>query len=350
MRGFLTVDDAVSLVKDYMSAANTVTSTQELIDSGVIPELKGFKVKPGKVSDCVFGGYEGNPQLTTNDGRSLRLMFRTNRISTHDINRGEIPFKDQVLATNHNYMRKLVEPAIGSSQIDISGLGMNSTVTAAENLKTIPVEMVVRAFMAKSTTSTSLYVHYQNGEREFCGHKLPDDLKPNEKLPYLMDTPSTKDKHDLSVAPEYLFEHNICTPQQYTQIRNGALEAFGRVAGFLDAREIILMDTKTEHGVNSKGQIVGQDEYYTLDSSRYVLKDNYEAAMREGRDPISYSKQFARDMSIGENGYTPEQVVVIAVRYIMAIQKITGQPFRPDTRGRNQRIIEDTNLILRHVL
>jgi phosphoribosylaminoimidazole-succinocarboxamide synthase len=59
-------------------------------------------VLKGKVSDSVFG-----EALTTTDGRGLRLMFRNNRISTHDVNRGAIPFKDQVLAINHDHMRRL---------------------------------------------------------------------------------------------------------------------------------------------------------------------------------------------------------------------------------------------------
>jgi phosphoribosylaminoimidazole-succinocarboxamide synthase len=54
--------------------------------------------------------------------------------------------------------------------------------------------------MAESSTSTSLYQHWLSGEREFCGHKLPNNLSPNGKLPYLMDTPSTKAKNDESVT------------------------------------------------------------------------------------------------------------------------------------------------------
>ncbi|MBI2547084.1 MAG: phosphoribosylaminoimidazolesuccinocarboxamide synthase [Candidatus Aenigmarchaeota archaeon] len=350
MANLLTEKEVNDIVRESIDKVNTATPTQVLIDRGDMPKLKGYKVKPGKVSDSVFGGYEGNPPLNARDGTPLRIMFRTNRISTHDINRGEIPFKDQVLAYNHNFMRRIAEPAIGTSQFDIPKLAMNSTVIAAENLKTIMVEMVIRAYMAKSTTSTSLFVHYMNGKREFCGHKLNDGMVANQKLPYLMDTPSTKDKYDISVSPEYLFENGICTPEQYVQIRNGSLEAFGRVALFLLERGVLLVDTKTEHGINGKGHIVSQDELYTMDSSRFWLADDYEDAMRECRDPKSYSKQFARDMSQGDRGYTPEQQRVIAVRYITGIQNLTDQRFEPDTRPRNQRIVEDANLLLDYLL
>ena len=55
-------------------------------------------------------------------------------------------------------------------------------------------------------------------------------------------------------------------------------------------------------------------------------------------------------MSQGSQGYTPEQRRVIAVRYIMSIQNLTGQRFKPDIRPREQQMIEDTNLILDHLL
>src|SRR5690349_13556286 len=146
---YLTEEQALVLVDDYMAAEGSVSTTQEILDSGAIPELKGFTVRPGKVSDSIFGGHVSfkggdgraveaeNPPLVTTDGRPLRLMVRTQRISTHDINRGEIPFKDQILAANHNYMRRLVEPAIGTSQFDVPGLADNEVVIAAENLRII---------------------------------------------------------------------------------------------------------------------------------------------------------------------------------------------------------------------
>ena len=213
---FLTRDEVRKLVDKYMYFEDKIYSTQEILDSDAIHRLKGFKVKPGKVSDSIFGGkgshvdkstgqrveYE-NPPLETRDKNPLRIMVRTPRISTHDINRGEIPFKDQILATNHNYMRRMLAGTIGTSQFEVEGLPDNSIVVAAENLKQIPFENVLRVYMAKSSTSTSLYQHFIKGGREFCGHTLPDNLIANGQLPYIMDTPSTKsDEHDESVSPK----------------------------------------------------------------------------------------------------------------------------------------------------
>ena len=55
-------------------------------------------------------------------------------------------------------------------------------------------------------------------------------------------------------------------------------------------------------------------------------------------------------MSQGDRGYTPEQQKIIAVRYIIGIQHLTGQRFEPDVRPRDQRIAEDANLALAHLI
>ncbi len=367
---YLTIDEAKSLVEDSIAREGPITSTQELLDSGAVPKLKGYVVRPGKVSDSIYGGHvkftkkDGivveteNPTLESN-GTPLRLMVRTERISTHDINRGVIPFKDQILASNHNYMRKLLAPAFGTSQFDVPGLTDNAVVIAAEELKQLGFENVLRAYMAKSSTSTSLFQAYAvRGEREFAGHKLPEGLFTNGPLPYVMDTPSTKsDEHDETLAPAEMFKRGICTPEQYAQIRNGSIFAFGIISEFLRQKGLIAVDTKTEHGINRDGEIVSQDEIWTMDSSRFWLMDDYNAKMAkldsgeiDELNPKSYSKEFARGFSEGDKGYTDEQRVQIAVRYIEGIQHLLGKRFEPDLRPRDERVIDGLELIVKSFL
>jgi phosphoribosylaminoimidazole-succinocarboxamide synthase len=367
---FLSPDQAEEIVGKYLEHEGDISSTQEILDSGVIPRLKGYVVRPGKVSDSIFGGKGSfknksgeriefeNPQLLARDGAPLRIMVRTDRISTHDINRGSIPFKDQILALNHNYMRKMVAPFIGTSQLEVPGLADNSVVIAAEDLKQLGFEMVLRDFMAKSSTSTSLFQHYMKGERVFCGHKLPEGLIPNGSLPYIMDTPSTKsEEHDESLAPEEMFKRGICTLEQYSMIKEGALKAFSEVSWFLGDKGIIIADTKTEHGINKYGKIVSQDELFTMDSSRFWLREDYNQQMQllnEGKitelNPKSYSKEFARGFSEGEKGYTSEQRAAIAVRYIEGIQNLLGMRFAPNMEPRDGRVISGLQKIVEEVI
>ena len=118
---FMTAAEAMDIVGEYMAKEGDIVPTQEILDSGAVPRLKGYTVRPGKVSDSIFGGKGSyldkktekevefeNPPLDTKDGLGfvpagvpIRGMVRTERISTHDINRGHIPFKAQILAENH---------------------------------------------------------------------------------------------------------------------------------------------------------------------------------------------------------------------------------------------------------
>lgn len=344
-------------IRDLVSAhGNTVNvgrPVKQLIEDGDIPRLQGATVLEGKVSDSVF-----SDSLKTRDGQPIRLMFRNNRISTHDVNRGAIPFKDQVLAFNHDHMLQLVRRVLGSSQFEVAGLLPSSTVIPAENLELIMLENVLRLYNAESSTSTSLYQHWLAAKEQglevlnYAGHQLQvNELIPNGVLPYLLDTPSTKAKVDRTTDAQSLIADGVCTQEQYNQIRNSSLMAFGIVSQYLQERGMVLVDTKTEHGINSGGQIVAADELYTMDSSRFwKLDDDGELLTRDGK-PVSFSKEFARGMvKEKDQQFTEEQANEIAVRYIMGLQHLTGVDFAPDLRPRDERIVESTNLILDSLL
>ena len=337
------------LVASHGADVNQGRPIRQLINDGELPRLAGCTVLEGKVSDSVFGD-----SLKTASGKAVRLMFRNNRISTHDVNRGAIPFKDQVLAFNHDHMHRLVKPILGSSQFEVDGLSPASTVIPAENLNLLKIENVLRLYMAESSTSTSLYQHWlaakENGQTkmDYAGHQLDvTALEPNGRLPYLMDTPSTKEEVDKTTAVDYLIQDGVCTEEQYAQIRNASLMAFGIVTQYLSRRGMVLVDTKTEHGINAEGQIVSADELYTMDSSRFWAMDEDGALKTKDGKPVSFSKEFARGM-VKEKGqqFTDEQANEIAVRYIQGLQHLTGTTFAPDLRPRDQRIIESTNQIL----
>jgi phosphoribosylaminoimidazole-succinocarboxamide synthase len=353
MTNLLSEKEIRELVNEYGTRVNEGRSIKQIIADGDLPRLEGTIILEGKVSDSVFG-----ENLVTVDGKPIRLMYRGNRISTHDQNRGEIPFKDQVLAYNHDHMLNLVKGILGTSQIDIPGLKPTSTVIPAENLNLIKLENVLRMFMAESSTDTSLFKHWEKAKEKgsdkfyYAGHLLNvADLTPNGKLAYLMDTPSTKEANDRTVDPEILFKEGICTPAQYNQIRNASMMAFGVVSQYLREKGMVLVDTKTEHGINYIGQIVSADELYTMDSSRFwKLNDDGSIMTRDGK-PVSFSKEFARGM-VKKKGdiFNQEQSIEIAVRYIQGLQHLTGKPFQPDLRSRDERLIESTNLILDYLL
>ena len=349
----LSENEIRELVAENGARVNEGRPIKQIIEDGDIPRLAGCTVIEGKVSDSVFG-----EKLVTAKGQPIRMMYRNNRISTHDVNRGAIPFKDQVLATNHDHMLQLVEPVLGTSQFKVPGLQASSTVIPAENLKLIALENVLRLYNAESSTSTSLYQHWLKAKEEnkttlsYAGHEIDvEQLSVNGVLPYLMDTPSTKEKVDRTIDPQYLFDNGVCTPAQYNQIRNSSMMAFGMVSQYLAERGMILVDTKTEHGLNTEELIVAADELYTMDSSRFWRMDDSGKPLTRDGKPVSFSKEFARGMvKEKDQQFTAEQADEIAIRYIQGLQHLTGKAFDPDLRSRDQRIVESTNLILDHLV
>ena len=176
MGSLLSTEEIREIVNNYVTDSPPLLSTRALISK--IPELKDCKIQTGKVSDSIFQKNDGRILVTEND-TPARLMHRTPQISTHDITRGNIPLKDQALAINHNFLRKMVAPMIGTSQFEIDGLADNAVVIVAENLDPIGgkngFENVIRSHMAHSDTHTSLYYNYiTKGVRDFCGNILQE--------------------------------------------------------------------------------------------------------------------------------------------------------------------------------
>ena len=371
MSEYLTEEQAQDLAAEYCKLGEPI-KTQEIIDSGAVPELKGFTIISGKVSDSIRGGNftyydkkageeveaENPPMTLKSNGRDARGLVRTDRISTHDKERGPIPFKDQILAVGHNRMLERTKRAFGSSQVEIPGLKETAGIILAENMQVIPVEFVMRMYMAKSSTDTSMYQHYVvQGIREFCGHELPEGLVTNGKLPYLMDTPSTKDPvNDVSVSPEELVAQGYCTPEQYQIMKNMGIHGWGIADEVLRRKGLILVDTKLEFGIDSEGRIKVVDEVFTQDSSRFWKADNYDGQLEqlargeiETLAPISFSKELARGMAKGDDPFTEEEKIIIGGRYIVGAQHLQEEPFNPDMRPREERVIEGLQKIVEMV-
>ncbi len=349
---------ARELMEEYGPTVNEGRTIEELIRDNEIPRLneEDIETRKGKVTDSVFGENLKIEYLP------LRLMYRTNKVSTHDINRGTIPFKDQVLAVNHEFMRGLVGKTLGDPQFNILNLEPTSTVIPTVNLHMIMIESVLRKYMAESSTQTSLYQAWLRAKQDdlesfnYAGRDFKvSNLSPNGLLPFLLDSPSTKSEVDETISPEEVISRGICTEGDYTKIVNVGSQAFNLVADYLSESGLVLVDTKLEHGrIPSKiikSQIFGADELFTLDSSRFWrLDDSGNIEIGENGKPVSYSKEFVRGMEFDKRGLLkPEDEIRAGVRYIIGIQHIIGKEFKPDLRPRDERIVESTNMILKYL-
>jgi len=126
------------------------------LDATDFPEL-GAKYE-GKVRDCYV-----------KDGK--RVLIVTDRLSAFDVVLGTIPFKGQVLNQMAAFWFEATADLVPNHVINVP----DPSVMVARECQLLPVEFVMRAYMT-GVTSTSIWTHYQNGARSFCGHDLPDGI------------------------------------------------------------------------------------------------------------------------------------------------------------------------------
>lgn len=265
------------------------------------------------------------------DGR--RIIIASDRLSAFDLILAAIPFKGQVLTQTARYWFEATADICPNHVLDYP----DPNVVVGRRLDILPVEIVVRDYLA-GTTGTSILTLYKQGQREMYGVTLPDGLKDNQRLPHPIITPTTKaldGAHDAPLSPAQILETGLLTPEQWETLQSYAFGLFARGQQLAAERGLILVDTKYEFGVDAEGTIILADEIHTPDSSRYWIAQTYEARLAEGRRPDSFDKDFMRawvaercDPYREPIPEIPEEMILdTAAVYIQAFEAITGQTF-----------------------
>jgi len=214
-------------------------------------------------------------------------------------------------------------------------------VVVGKRLDILPVEIVVRGYLA-GTTSTSILTKYKAGERDMYGVHFPDGLRDNEQLAEPIITPTTKafdGGHDEPLSGARILEQGLLTEAQWTTVTRHALALFKRGQELSAKRGLILADTKYEFGTDADGNIILADEIHTPDSSRYWMAETYPTALANGTRPHSFDKDFIRawvaercDPYKDAIPAIPEDLVMQASDvYIHAYEMITGRTFDRST-------------------
>lgn len=276
--------------------------------------------------------YEGKVRDNySKDGK--RVIIVTDRLSAFDRVITLIPFKGQVLNQMAKFWFDQTKDIAENHVIEFP----DPNVVVAKECKAMPVEMIVRGYIT-GVTSTSIWTHYEKGERNFCGNALPDGLKKNQKLEKPILTPSTKAEyggHDESVSREQILASGVITAEQFDYMADVAMKLYLLGVEVAAKQGIILVDTKYEFGINPEGKIVLIDEIHTPDSSRFWFADEYEKRLASGEEQKKIDKEYLREW-LAERGFKGEgEVPVIpdeirvetARRYIEAYELITGQKF-----------------------
>jgi len=286
--------------------------------------------------DALGTKYEGKVRdnYSTKDGR--RYIVVTDRISAFDRVIGTLPLKGQLLTAMAAFWFDKTRDIAPNHMLSVPDPNVMECVECTP----LPVEMVVRSYVT-GVTSTSIWTHYAAGKREFCGHKLPEGMKKNQRLPAAILTPSTKAEkgdHDVSAAREEILRISKMPAAQFDEAAALAMSLFAAGAAHAKAQGLILVDTKYEFGVRPDGRIVVIDEIHTPDSSRYWFLDSYEERFSKGEEPESFDKEYVRRWLAGQ-GYKgdgptppiPDDIRVEASRrYIEAFERISGLPFQPN--------------------
>ena len=290
-----------------------------VLEDATIPELPNHY--RGKVRD--------NYDLP--DGR--RIIIASDRISAFDINLASIPLKGQVLTQTARFWFENTADICPNHIIEYP----DPNVAVCKKLTILPVEVVVRDYLA-GTTGTSILSLYKQGQREMYGIQLPDGMRDNQKLPQTIITPTTKafdGGHDEPLTANEIVERGLLSAERWQAVSDYALALFAKGREMAAARGLILVDTKYEFGIDVSFKDTATDEIYTPDSSRYWFAESYPQRFEVGERPESFDKDFVRSWVVARcDPYKdpvpeiPADVILETSKvYIDAYERITGQTF-----------------------
>lgn len=262
-----------------------------------------------------------------------RLFVTTDRLSAFDRIIAGVPYKGQVLNQLSAWWFEQTEDIVDNHIVSLP----DPHVTIARNASPLPVEVVVRSHIT-GVTDTALWTAYARGERTIYGHRLPDGLKKNERLPEPIITPTTKGdagEHDVPITCQAVADEGLVEPELWARVQEAALAVFERGMELGRDAGLILADTKYEFGLADDGTLLLIDEVHTPDSSRWWVASSYDERVDAGEEPESLDKEVVRRALAavdfrgdGEIPELPEDVwTATTARYVDAYERLTGESF-----------------------
>jgi phosphoribosylaminoimidazole-succinocarboxamide synthase len=296
-----------------------------------IPELPNPYF--GKVRDC----YDLAADASHPNGR--RILIASDRISAFDRILAAIPYKGQILTQIARFWFDRTADILPNHVLSYP----DPNVVIGQRLTILPVEVVVRGYLAGST-STSVLTQYKQGQRAMYGHVLPDGMRDNQILARPIITPTSKafdGDHDAPLTASDILSQGLLTADQWDEVSTAALALFARGQQMAAERGLILVDTKYEFGTDQNGKVLIADEIHTPDSSRYWIASGYEAAFERGTRPPSFDKDVIRSWVAArcDPYHDPlpeipaEMIAATSAVYVQAYEAITGRTFAPDLSG-----------------
>jgi len=290
----------------------------------------------------------------------LAVMVISDRISAFDcIWHGEngmngVPSKGAALnAISNHWFRLFKEKGLAESHIvDIP----HPFVWIVRKARPVMIEAIARQYI-----TGSMWREYGKGSRQFCGIKIPDGLKNNQKLDELLITPSTKgilkgipgvpEVDDVNISrsdiEKNLTAFGFASPDDINLYEKLLKEGFDVISKALNDMDQIFVDTKFEFGyVTDKDgvdKLIYMDEVGTPDSSRIwdgpkyrdeskVVENSKEAfrqlLLKHFPDPdilLNKDRMEERKALAKDNALPASVLMEVSKTYTDIAEKITGQ-------------------------
>ena len=333
----------------FVASASSSSASKSEDVKGITPSEEIRKAAVSAVSSCVtstalpiletkkFKRYEGKVRDTyVND--DILVAVTTDRQSAFDRHLANIPFKGAVLNMTAFWWFEQTEKICPNAVLVKPPVHPN--VSIMRKCEVFPIEFVVRGYLTGST-STSLWTHYKNGGRNYCGNPLEDGMEKNVKLPKNIVTPTTKEKeHDRPISLEDIVKENWMNKEDLDYCVEKTLEIFNFSQRVAKERNLILVDTKYEFGKDPKtGKIYLIDEINTPDSSRYWIQNTYEErVLKNKQEPDMIDKEFLRlwfadrcdpyDTSKPLPEAPTDLKCELSAKYALLFEMITGEKFQ----------------------
>jgi phosphoribosylaminoimidazole-succinocarboxamide synthase len=297
----------------------------QAIPEVVIPELPNY--------------YRGKVRENYDLPGGRRILIATDRLSAFDRAIACIPLKGQVLTQTARFWFENTADICPNHVLEYP----DPNVVVGRYLNILPVEIVVRGYLA-GTTGTSILTMYKQGERAMYGARFPDGLRDNEALPEAIITPTSKafdGGHDEPLSATDILGQGLLTEEQWEAVSRYALALFARGQAMARERGLILADTKYEFGLDPEDRIILADEIHTPDSSRYWFAESYPERFTRGEKPESFDKDFVRNWVAARCDPYSEPIPEIPAElirqtsdvYVRAFETITGTRFEPPPAG-----------------
>lgn len=234
------------------------------------------------------------------------LVVTTNRISCYDyVLNPFVPMKGEVLtATSHFWLKNL--PAMANHLIPSK---IDDYFNFAYDLKLnylpeLPLErcLVVENLTGKIYPAELIFRYHVGGSRwkeyqdkgTVAGQVLPANLQKWAKLDGPLFTPSTKaeEGNDINedVGSFYDRMGQIGLADEAKEVVAMLSQIYDSAYCYAESKGVLILDVKFE--------VAGKklaDEMITPDSARFVAKEDWEEAMKTGREPRFLDKQPVRD-------------------------------------------------------